>query len=442
MRTAREADLWPNLVKRFADLPPEEVTSGGVTIDLSAPCTVLGGRNGAGKSRALRALAEDLGQRAVHIDIPTLCEQALSVVRGLTDVEDLKEATGPMLLSTGRLQDLQRIVGRDYEQVDWYGLDIVPGDDEIAENFTWGSDQPVTPYFEATYRSTKYNGSSMGLGEYSVHLLFWILQQYEHVDELVILIDEPDAYLPPSAATGLLARLLNVCKERRDRGWRVILSTHSADIIADAVGHSAFVYLDLDQAGDTVATHCKDDPTVADVLLARPPVRQILFVEDETAYHLTRAIIATLGRDAMNSTSVVWGRGSGNLKALGDHLPRQPHSALRYAIVFDGDQRTNKSIPPNSAERWPSLFLPTSFDPDVLISDIADTDSLALKIGQPQGAVIRVLGTLEGSDPHDRVNGLADHFGRPVVLPALAALWVEGNSAAVAGFIAELNDAF
>lgn len=385
---------------------------------------------------------KSLETRAVHIDIPTLCEQVLSVVRGLSDVEDLKEATGPMPISSQRIDDLKRVVGRDYDQVDWYGFDIVPGDDDIAEALTWGSDQPLTPYFEARYRSTSYTGATMGLGEYSTHLLFWVLQQYDHVDDLVILIDEPDAYLPPAAASGLLARLLNLCKERRDRGWRVVISTHSADIIADAVSLSAFIYLDIDHEGNTVSTHSSEDPTVADVLLARPPIKQVLFVEDETAHYLTQALLATSGHDVVATTSVVWGRGSGNLKALGDHLPRREQNSLRYAFVYDGDQRGKTFIPANSSDRWPAVFLPTSLDPDTLISRINDVESLSRRLGQATASVARVLGVLEGSDPHDRVNGLADRFGRQLVLRALSALWVEENNAEAESFIADLQNAF
>ncbi|WP_456885510.1 hypothetical protein [Frigoribacterium sp. 2355] len=347
-------------------------------------------------------------------------------------------------MSPERRDDLQRIIGRNYDRIDWYGLDIEPGDADIADAFTWGaeSDQPVTPYFEASYRTTDYTSVDMGLGEFSVHLLFWILQQYDHSDELIIIIDEPDAYLPPNAAAGLLARLLNICREHRNKGWRMILSTHSSDIIADAVSQNAFVYLDIAADGTTTATHITDDPSIAHVLLARPPIKRVLYVEDESALHLTTALIESLGRDASASTDVIWAHGSGDLVELSRHLPRPIRPKINYVLVFDGDQRSRPEIRPNEEHRWPAIFLPTEQDPDSLLASVRDLEKLATRLGRTFDDVARVLSSLEGRDSHDRVNVMADHFGRHLVLPALAALWVEENPLDAATFHDSLRSLF
>jgi len=439
MRQAEEASVWTALAKKFANLEPEVITAEGVDFNISRPCTVIGGRNGTGKSRVLQSLRAELGERAILIDLHAICEQALNVLRTQGDIEDLKDEAGLMQLPAQRIEDVERIVGRKYERVGWYGLDVVPGDILVADRFKWGTDQTVIPYFEATYRNVDYGSLSMGLGELSTHLLFWILQQYEQTNELIILMDEPDAYLPPVAASALVSRLLNLCKDRA-RGWRIILTTHSADLIADALEQDAFVLLERDAQGTTFATHSANDPTIANVLLARPPVRSILYVEDESAFHLTRALADGLGPRGAAGLSIVWGKGYGYMLELRKHLPTS-RSPIAYALVFDGDQRANALIPVPLDGHWPAIFLPSTSDPDSLFVSAHDPAVLATRLGKTTEEVARVIETFEGRDAHDWVNGVADAFDRGVVLSTLASLWVENNAQLASQFQGELRSA-
>ena len=279
MRYAEEIKAWPAIKKQRRMLPPAPISIGKIELELSAPCIVLGGRNGAGKSRLMRDLSARLGDKGLLLDLHYLCEQALIVLRSRKDFEDMKaefEILGP---DSDRRDDVQQIIGREYESIDWYALEVEPEDKDVAERFRWGGEQSLLPYFEAKYRGLDYTSRDMGLGEFSIHFLFWILEQYRDVEDLTLLLDEPDAYLPPIGASGLVTRLLKICL---DRNWQVILTTHSSEIISQAVDEGAFVLLQLDTDGDGTAVHSKDDPTVADMLLEQPPFRHVLFVEDRS----------------------------------------------------------------------------------------------------------------------------------------------------------------
>src|SRR3546814_6656475 len=103
--------------------------------------------------------------------------------------------------SQSRIDDLHKIIGRTYESVEWSALDLGPAEDTVADVFRWRSDQPVVPYFRVTYRGRTYASPEMGLGEFSVHFLLWILEQYadrgDRGDEekiTTLLLDEPDAF--------------------------------------------------------------------------------------------------------------------------------------------------------------------------------------------------------------------------------------------------------
>ena len=437
MRLAAEASVWRSLKKARKGSPGPKFNFGGAEIDLSDPCVVLGGLNGTGKTRLLRALAAKVGSGALMINLHTICEQSLGVLRSRDDFSDMKDEFGVFGPEQERRSDVERIIGREYDSIEWYALEIGPTDHSATELFELFGDQPLAPYFDVQYRGVEYSSIDMGLGEFSIHLLFWIIEQYRDVPDVTLILDEPDAYLPPVGGSALLFRLLKVCL---DRGWRLVVATHSSAIIADAISEDAFVLLQVDEAGGTVATHCREDSSIADALLATPPVRQVLFVEDESACILARVLVETLGQRVSKATSIVWGNGSGYMSELQRQFPQPPDPEIRYAYVYDGDKRSE--VRGSGSGRWPAIFLPTSLDPDDLFKSLrADISGLAERMHIPKGELGRRLDVLEGMDPHDWVNKLGEEYGRQKVLRTLAELWVEANPQDASNFIKDLQDA-
>ncbi|MBL7257237.1 ATP-dependent nuclease [Paractinoplanes lichenicola] len=431
MRRAAENRIWSGLKRTYANQPTRPFQVGtGSAIDLSHPCIVIGGRNGAGKSRLLRQISDELGDDALLLDLHHLCEQALIILRSRHDLDAMVEEYDDLGPNAERFDDLKRVVGREYTAIEWYALEIEPSDQEIAQRFHWSGDQPLVPYFRVEYRGLRYSSRDMGLGEFSVHFLFWILEQYRDVPNLTLLLDEPDAFLPPVGVSALLARVLQICV---NHGWKVVLTTHSEEMISEAVEQRAFTLLRVDESGATVAEHAVNDPNVADALLTRPPVEHVIFCEDESAWYLTNALIDYSDRQLLRGTAVVWGTGSGYLNRLYEHLPRPPRADIRFAIAFDGDQRGSFN---GRDGRWPAAFLPTDDDPDTLFKTLAaDSATLASKLGRSKEDVARRLDAIEGLDPHDWVNDLGAEFGRVQVLGALAAMWVEMNPYEASRFV-------
>lgn len=437
MRRADERAIWASHKKSYAAAPPRPLRVGDSSVNLAAACTVISGRNGTGKSRLLRNIQAELGRSAVRLDMHYLCEQALSILRSRTDTDEMVEEFDPLGPDDDRLDDVKRVIGREYDSVEWYALEIEPQDEEVAARFRWsreGSDDPLVPHFRVRYRDLAYSSNEMGLGEFSVHFLFWILDQYRDQSDLTLLLDEPDAYLPPIGVESLLARLLNICLSRR---WRLIISTHSAEMITRAVEEKALTLLRVDHQGRTSALHSASTPNLAVDLLPQPAVDRVLFCEDESAWYLTRALLDVHNARLSKATSVVWGNGHGYLRRLHEALPRPPRSEIKFAYVFDGDQRGTQVA---QASRWPAVFLPTGEDPDALFREVArDPSKLADRLGIGLTALQLTLDSIEAADKHDWVTFLGDRHGRPVVLRALAMLWAEQNPAAGKAFAGELD---
>ena len=346
------------------------------------------------------------------------------------------DALGP---SSDRLKDIQKIVGRSYDSIEWFSLEVEPDDPDVANRFRWTGDQSSIPYFRATYRGHNYTSKDMGLGEFSVHFLFWILELFREEKDIVLLLDEPDAYLPPVGVQSLLARLLHLCLKRN---WSVVLSTHSEEMIALATDHQGFTLLQVDDDGQTTASHSVDDPMVAISLLSRPPVDSIAFGEDESACAMARGLLVAVDPLQARRTAFLWGgEGDGYLKQLHEHLPKPPKPEVRFTYVFDGDQRG--TLDATKVKRWDGVFLPTNEDPDVLCTQgLADEAAIAEKLMTTEERLRPFLASIEGEDCHDWVNKLGEEYGRPLVLQALPALWAELHVEETEAFVAELRAAW
>lgn len=437
MRESQEAVVWAKLRKAREGATTCAFEVGSATsIDLALPCTVLGGRNGAGKSRLLRRLEAHLGAQATLIDLHHLTEQALILYRSRDDFDAMTDEVDPLTLTEERLKDVQKIVGRSYDSVEWFSLELEINDPSVADRFRWtdSDTQPLVPFFRATYRGHTYTSAEMGLGEFSVHLLFWILELLREERDRVLLLDEPDAYLPPVGVQSLLARLLDLCLKRK---WSVILSTHSEEMIALAVSHKGFTLLEVDHSGQTTAAHSADDPMAATSLLARPPIDSIAFAEDESACAMASGLLQAVDPLRARRTSFIWGNGDGYLKELHKHLPRPPRPEVRFTYVFDGDQRG--TVADTKKQRWDGAFLPTEQDPDELMQGLAcEVERMAARLHTTEGRLRPFLASIEGEDCHDWVNKLGEEFGRPQVLQALPALWAELHPEETHAFVQEL----
>ena len=406
--------------------------SDGTKLDLGSTCTVLGGRNGAGKSRLLRRIRDEAPAQTVYINLHALAEQALGVVGARTDATEMFDEFESVLLSGDSLEDVSRIVGRDYETVEWFSLDVLPGESAVASEFKWGEqgdqeDEPVIPYFRVQYRERTYGSPDMGAGEHSVHVLFWVLEQLRERRDLLILLDEPDAFLPPVGVGALLGRLARICAPRN---WRLIVASHSEEMIRLAVEAKSFVLAEMGSDGETRVIHSRDVPSIWRGLMSPSAIDTIVYCEDESAHHLISAILMRHDVAMLDRSQVLWGGGNGYLTGLRKHMPSPGTSRIRHAFVYDGDQR--EAVDPAGQ---PAHFLPTSADPDSMFREARDDpEALAAALGCDLADLERTLARLEGLDAHDWVNGLSAEFGRQHTLSVLAGLWVVANGAASAAF--------
>jgi len=412
MREIAEREAWKRLGRNKS--APVSLTrivplDGDVQLALDKRCLVLAGFNGAGNSMTLDAISRSLSNESAIVRLHEICEQVRSVLRSRSDIEQMEAEVGPISIDRDTIQSLGRVIGRDYDAVEWYGLELEPTYEGFA-GWPTADDQMLTPHFRVEHEGLSYSSLQMGLGEFSVHLLFWILWQLRDSPGKVILLDEPDAYLPPRTRMRFLALLLTMAEKY---SWQLVLTTHSEELISAAYENAALVVLSR-QGG---VAHCYPSAeygsAIVKELVSQSPADLILFCEDESAAALVRAILHAHAQELAETTAVIWKDGDGYLRKLAQHLPRTDASPVRFSLVFDGDQR-----PPvgeeASSERsgWPSMYLPTSQSPDALFrTSKANPVALGESLGCQQAQLSMALDALQGSDDHDWVNGLCERFG-------------------------------
>lgn len=420
MRSAREGDFWQKLDRRWSGKPPLRLsTDNGDSIEFVQGTIVIGGLNGAGKSRMLNRLQSELGTSGLLVRTSQAVEQTLLALKSIEELESLEQETGAAVLDGERRGDVERIVGRLYDDLSWFSLEIeelAPGIDPVIED---DDGAILVPHFRAEYGGVSYSSLQMGLGEFSVNLLLWIMEQRRDRGGLTLILDEPDAFLPPSSALRLLARLQRIAVQS---GWRLVVATHSESLISESVRRGAFARVHPEGGTIRVASSAGDLGAASGLLPPAPP-NILAFCEDELACVLLEMFAESIGARGIET---VWKNGQGYISRLAESIPPpRPNQWTRFLMVLDGDQ-ADKPI----ADGWPVLYLPGKGDPSELIFELrGDVMALARIFGVGEFEMSRALTELEGFDSHDWVDALAARYGpRVPALRMLCKLWMELNS--------------
>ena len=438
MKEVEEREAWRKLrashatsvdLSRTIEVSPDQV------LHLNERCVVLAGFNGAGKSVTLQRVSAAIGDVGVVIRLHEVCEGIRSVLRSRTDISEMESEVGSLVIDDNLKASLARVVGREYSSIDWFDLELEPAEGLLE----WPArgDHSLIPHFRVQHDGISYGSLEMGLGEFSVHVLLWVLHQYQEIPGAVLLLDEPDAYLPPATRRRLLALLLSLAEQNE---WQIVLSSHSQELIGEAFENDSLVVLTRNEGLVQVLSASEHGYPVVRSLLGRPAIEAVLFCEDESAAALARAAIAAIRPELAESTEVLWNSGDGYMRKLSQHLPRRDGSPIRFAFVMDGDMRGSR-VAPASKRRWDTVFLPTAESPDILFRSMrSDRHVLAEALRCDVPALSVTLDALEGSDEHDWVSNLCVAFGSRVdSLNALAALWVSQNLDLAREFVISLE---
>jgi predicted ATPase len=478
MRDARIRDYWrrtfrrvyPIKVQRFSFESLSSFSDGYITF--SNGITVLVGGNGVGKSTLIAAIVEVLskGSQAHGIDRydrlsgskinalvnvsqaervigmetngsgdrissggpfegsvswldPSAFSQScVNQIRGDTNFADLLDPVSPAELSGEELEDISYLVGKRYSRCQMFEIGDYGG-------------REVFPYFTVTVSDEIYSSESMGRGELSLLLSYWVLRNIPKCSILVL--EEPETHVSPRSQEHLMNIVAKFCDQR---AISVIAATHSPSIIRRVPPTN--VRLVTRDAGTSMIIEKPSSMQVARILSGGVAYKGVFLVEDEGGKSFLSALLEEFADDLLPQFEVVVAGDESSISRSIEALPRTK-DWLTLVGVYDGGMESRVNA---EKFKWPHVFLPGNEAPENSLRKLANSGDgiqaeLASSFQKSEADVKAALEFAAGLDLHEWIPRFAEMLGREswLVRHALIRKWIGRNEDLSKKFVAEVR---
>lgn len=324
-----------------------------------------------------------------------LSERTIEVQNALVgeDLEVLKEGVEPFLFEDEFRDFLSFVCKRRYEKA-----------------YVWeveSSNGLMMPFFEVVENGVSYNSKGMGSGELSAFYVAWALRVLDPLS--FIIIDEPEAYLPPASHEAIFSMIAHYAVAKR---LAVVVSTHSADFASLVPANSLHSIRRED--GSRVIEAPADSPSrVLSKLGLRPKRTAVVYVEDNLIRDIVHEVVAAYELSSVCNFDISVRKGGSSVvkKAL-EYSPFDLKHVSIFAVL-DGDMKA-EALKWKEADRI--VFLPFNEAPEIELlnaaaRDVADTAS---QLGRDARRLHDGLEEAEGHDHHERFSLVAAYMGYSV----------------------------
>jgi hypothetical protein len=275
--------------------------------------------------------------------------------------------------------------------------------DKITVFETEGMGDEIIPFFKVISGTLCYDSRSMATGELSAIYLAWALH---HVPvNSVVLIEEPEAYLPPASHAAMFSV---VCQAAVTRGLCVVVTTHSATI-ASQLSAQNLLSIRLEGGLSVLAKTGDSKLRVLSRLGLAAQKHAVLFVEDRLAKSILDEILGVYEFAVSCNIEVVdTGGGIGTVKRAVEGIPLNLESFV-FLGVLDGDARAE-------ANNWPCIdrveFLPfvEPAEKEFLDEIRKRPKKFAAMAGRKLDRLEEALALITGQDHHDQFSKLASRL--------------------------------
>lgn len=305
------------------------------------------------------------------------------------DISSLKEGVTPYELEQELVDFLSYVCRRNYSKVTIWELENEDGD--------------VLPYFELHESSGHYGSEGMGSGELSAFYIAWALRYVSA--RSVILIDEPEAFLPPSSHEAVYYFIAHIAVVKR---LCVIITTHSPALAAIVPPNSLFA---IRRVGDVSKMEGSNSAAKTLTRLGlKPTATCILYAEDALVRDVVLEVIAKFDLQTVCNFDVTIRPGGKDVLKRAVENASHDLKYVKIAGVLDGDVKAE-------AAGWDCIdrlaFLPFRTAPEQEMLSLATTNlkSLARLLDRDAAAVQDALADSVGADHHERLRLLAERLG-------------------------------
>lgn len=371
-----------------------------------------------------QALVKSFDSRSVHDALAFFSSQS-NLIELLDQYEPTEPAPGDFLCP----EEMSALVGKDYQSISFSEI-------EIQDNKSY-------PFFiVTTFDDEQYDVSSMGLGEYQLFYLMWILTGLER--EGILLLDEPDSAISYQSCMMLPGILAKASVKKHTS----IYCTSHLPYLSDALNSGGQTVISRNASGISLS----NSPSVSMSLGLPAAKRGCFLVEDEIAQELLTALLAFHSNKTLRTFRIIQMNGASEivnfLQQVDKH--RGLNDICSYIGVFDGDLE-NDNPNANKLEKLKSvryLYLPGVIPMERAYRDLLKKSKsfyLAVMKAIPckQEALDDALQGTQGADYHDWPAEMASYLGinTSTYINVLSRCWVEVNKddPAVGRFFERMN---
>lgn len=368
----------------------------------------------------LRATSETAG--ILIIETASIVPLLIDLIRDDVNFGDVLEGLAPKSLSREDLDEVNYLVGRDYESI------------EIFEVADYGNVERF-PYFRVTAHGVTYGSEYMGMGELATLYLYWAVVDAPPCS--VLLIEEPESFVAPRSQRCFVDWLATVVLEKR---LFAVLSSHAGPI-AERFPLPGVLLCTRTRGGVVV----QPNPP-AHILVERLGIlshrRCIVLVEDDAAEALADSLMLELDPRLRTECEIVPAGSCGAIDKALEALPYFNSDKFLLVGLYDGDQRNRE----RNQVSWPRIYLPGSEGPEQFLKDLvghADRDEVVHRLGFSRDQFEAASEGAAGRDVHDWLRELCHSLRvhADFLYRRLVPLWIASHDEQARAFAGELSRA-
>ena len=298
--------------------------------------------------------------------------------------EELIEQNEVREFNEKEIQDINYIVGRDYEQISLYEITDIEGFGTI-------------PYFVVSEADNQYDSRRMGLGEYFLFYTFWRLLNTKN--DSYVIIEEPETFVGIRSQQGIMNLVARLAAKN---GCSFLIITHSPYIL-DKVNNEN-VSIIARASGIVSVCSPENGINIGSYLGYKDLIEGTFFVEDKLAALFLECLLETETPNLRKKYNVEIAGSNSEITCC---LKFKCTDKIKYHIIgiYDGDQKGK--IEEDKEIQWPYTFLPVNQDIEAAIIDFlkasGNIEMFAKNLEKKLEILTMALSMVSGKDKHDKI---------------------------------------
>jgi predicted ATPase len=333
--------------------------------------------------------------RVEYVDLAGMARYLKTLFGGPGRSTTLREGVDPAESARNDIAQLNWLSRKEYESVQTFEIQPPSEGGSVSE--------ALVPYFLVREQNTaqSYGIETMGMGELCIFIAHWRVSQFEPGS--IILIDEPEASLPPWSQAALIRTLARATVRN---AAMYVISTHSDHVVSRVP--PAWLRLAYRVGGRTRLLHGPsiDKLNMSLDLHGSPDI--FLLCEDRIADKLASELLGRSPEATWPNAEIIPVGSDSNITSIIDSSPMSRH--FRIVGMYDGD-RAGTLQPAAHSHR---AFLPGRVSPELYLRApiLANRAAFCVGLGVDEARLDVVIASIAGADVHDWLQLLAERLLR------------------------------